>query len=105
MAMIVVEGLLANKNEEEKKKEIKRTVDGEKSFDKRNHEQYYYKEIGFTSWQVSSQKTNSNKRAEGRIYYLQQVRRTTRTLPRALSPQTARLGLEQREVSIELGKG
>lgn len=29
MAMIVAEGLLANKNEE-KKKEIKRTVDGEK---------------------------------------------------------------------------
>ena len=40
-------------------------MDGEKSFDKRNHEQYYYKEIGFTSWHVSSQKTNSNKRAEG----------------------------------------
>ena len=104
MAMTVVEGLLADKNEEKKKK-IKKDSGWRKSSDKRNHEQSYYKKIGFTSWQVSRQKTDSNRRAEGRIYYLQQVRRTIKTFPRALSPQTARLELEQREFSIELGKG
>ena len=52
-----------------------------------------YLKTGFPSWWVSSQKTPPNQRAgEGRIYYLQQVRRAPEIFPKATSPTTARLG-------------
>ena len=52
-----------------------------------------YPETGFASWWVSSQKTQPSQRpGEGRIYYLQQVRRTLGTLPKAVSPRNSKIG-------------
>jgi len=53
-----------------------------------------YPKTGFTSWWVSSQKTQSSQRSgEGRIYYyFQQARRTPEILPKAMSSWTAELG-------------
>lgn len=43
--------------------------------------------IGFTSWWVSSQKTQLSQRlGEGRINYLQQVRKILGIFPKAVSP-------------------
>ena len=54
---------------------------------------WFYPKIGFASWWVWSQKTQSSQRAgEGRMYYLQQVRRKPGMLPKAMSPQTVKLG-------------
>ena len=46
-----------------------------------------YQKTGFTSWWVSSQKTQPSQRSgEGRIYYyLQQARRTPEIFPKAVS--------------------
>ena len=52
-----------------------------------------YLKTGFASWWVHSQKTQPRQRVgEGRIYHLQQVRRTSGIFPKVVSPQTAKLG-------------
>ena len=52
-----------------------------------------YRNTGFASWWVSSQKTQPRQRAgEGGIYYLQQVRRTPGIFPKVVSLRTAELG-------------
>ena len=54
---------------------------------------YCYPQTGFTSWWVSSQKAQPGQRSgEGRLCYLQPVRRTARVFPKAVSPCTAKLG-------------